>query len=79
MSSLGHGIGCGVVFGIVVVLLGQQFGLFELSSLWGSLTDLLLGALVGGLLFGVIGYQLGRRAAARSAPGVAEPGSAKPS
>lgn len=61
MSAASEGAGAGVVLGIVVVLLGQQFGLLSLSDLEGALVALVVGAVAGALLFGAIGWALGRR------------------
>jgi NhaP-type Na+/H+ or K+/H+ antiporter len=61
MSAGTHGAGCGVVLGLVAVLLAQQFAYLSLSSLDPALEDLVLGAIVGGILGGLIGWALGRR------------------
>lgn len=61
MSATLHGAGCGIVLGLVVVLLAQQLDFLDLSVLLSALEDLILGALVGGVLGGMIGWGLGRR------------------
>jgi membrane protein YqaA with SNARE-associated domain len=61
MSAGSHGAGCGVVLGIVLVLLAQQFAFLSLSVLSTALEDLVIGAVLGGILGGLIGWALGRR------------------
>jgi membrane protein YqaA with SNARE-associated domain len=61
MSAGSHGAGCGVVLGIILVLLAQQFAFLSLSDLVPALEDLILGAVLGGILGGLIGWALGRR------------------
>lgn len=62
MSAASHAAGSGVVIGLVAVLLAQQFGYIELSNFGPSITYLVVGAVVGGILFGLIGWLIGRRA-----------------
>ncbi|HTW40191.1 MAG TPA: hypothetical protein VMF04_04975 [Thermoplasmata archaeon] len=61
MSSTTSGLGAGIVLGIVFVLLAQQFGYLDLNPLSTALVDIVIGAVVGGVLFGIIGWALGRR------------------
>lgn len=61
MSATSHGVASGVVFGIVAVVLGQQFGLYSLSDLATAIEYLVIGVVVGAVVFGVIGMALGRR------------------
>lgn len=61
MSATTQGIAAGVVFGAVVVLLGQQFGFYSLSDLAATLEYLIVGIVLGAVIFGVIGRALGRR------------------
>jgi hypothetical protein len=60
VSATTHGIAAGAVLGLVFVLLAQQFGYISLSDLGGALTYLLLGIVVGAVVFGLIGMALGR-------------------
>ena len=61
MSATTHGIASGIVFGIVAVLLGQQFGLYSLSDLSDALLFLVVGIVISAVIFGLIGMTLGRR------------------
>ncbi len=70
MSATGTGAGCGVVLGIVFVLLAQQFGVLNLSALVPAIEYLVIGAVVGGVLGAAIGWALGRRYL-RTHPGAA--------
>jgi hypothetical protein len=65
MSATGSGAGSGAVLGIVLVLLGQQFAVLNLSSLVPGIEDILVGAVIGGLVGAGIGYALGRRYASK--------------
>jgi hypothetical protein len=67
MSATGSGAAAGVVLGLVLVLLAQQLGFLGLSDLVHAVEYLVIGAVVGGILFGVIGWALGRRYLARHA------------
>jgi ABC-type Fe3+-siderophore transport system permease subunit len=60
VSATTQGAGCGVVLGIVFVLLAQQLAYISLSSLVPSLEYLIIGAVIGGVIFAVIGWALGR-------------------
>ena len=61
ISAAGRGLGCGVVLGIVAVLLAQQFAYLNLSVLVPAVEDLVIAAVIGGVLGGLIGWGLGRR------------------
>jgi uncharacterized protein (DUF2062 family) len=67
VSAMTRGLGCGIVLGLVLVLLGQQFGFFDLSDLTPAIEYLIVGAVVFGILGALIGYGLGRRATRRAA------------
>lgn len=67
MSATSHGAGSGIILGLVLVLLAQQFSYLSLSDLYPSLEALILGAVVGGILGGLIGWALGRRYLSRRA------------
>ncbi|HTZ61411.1 MAG TPA: hypothetical protein VMC82_02040 [Thermoplasmata archaeon] len=71
MSATGSGAGCGVVLGIVLVLLAQQFGLLSLSSLISGIEYLAIAAIIGGVFGAAIGWGLGKHYLSRHpAPGV---------
>ncbi|MHB8352239.1 MAG: hypothetical protein ACYDFT_06105 [Thermoplasmata archaeon] len=61
MSAGTHGAASGLILGIVLVLLAQQFGLLDLSYLVPSIEDLIVGGLVGGVAGGLLGWALGRK------------------
>ncbi len=61
MSATTHGIASGIVFGIVAVVLGQQFGYYSLSDLTSAILYLVIGVVVGAVIFGLVGMALGRR------------------
>ncbi len=61
MSATTHGLSCGVVLGIVFVLLAQQFGFLSLSEITPAAEYLVGGAVVGGIIFGLLGWWLGHR------------------
>lgn len=61
MSATSSGAGAGVVLGIVFVLLAQQFGYLALNAIVMSLEYLIIGAVIGGVLFALIGWALGKR------------------
>jgi hypothetical protein len=71
VSATSAGTGCGVVLGIVFVLLAQQFGLLSLSALIPSIEYILIGAVIAGLVGAVIGYALGLRYASKHPPAAA--------
>jgi len=60
VSATSHGVGCGVVLGIVIVIFLQQVAYLDLSDLVPALEYLVIGAVVGGLLGAGIGWLLGR-------------------
>lgn len=61
MGAGSSGAGSGLVVGICLVFLGQQFGFFDLSSLLLGIVYLVAFAVVFALLFGIVGAWLGRR------------------
>ncbi len=61
MSAGSSGAGCGVVLGIVAVLLAQQFDYLNLSVLAPALEYVIVAAVIGGVVGGIIGWLLGRR------------------
>jgi NhaP-type Na+/H+ or K+/H+ antiporter len=61
MSAASRAAGSGVVLGIIAVLLAQQFGYIELSNIGPTVLYLVVGAIVGGVVFGLLGWILGRR------------------
>jgi ABC-type Fe3+-siderophore transport system permease subunit len=61
VSATSSAAGAGVVLGIVFVLLAQQFGYLALNAIVTSLEYLIIAAVIGGVIFGVIGWGLGRR------------------
>ncbi|HYB79545.1 MAG TPA: hypothetical protein VEG66_07300 [Thermoplasmata archaeon] len=67
MSSATHGAGCGVVLGICLVVLFQQFGYLNLSDIVPTIEYLAIGIVVGGVFGGLIGWALGRSYLARHA------------
>ena len=67
MSAASHGAGCGVVLGIVLVVLFQQLGYLDLSDLVPTLEYLIVGAVIGGIFGGLIGWVLGRSYLSRHA------------
>ncbi len=68
MSAGTSGAGCGLILGLVGVLLAQQFGLLSLSTLIPAIEYLVIGVVVGLVLGGLVGWGLGRRALAGSLP-----------
>ncbi len=65
MSATTSGLAAGIVLGIVGVLLAQQLGFLGLSDLVRALEYLVVAAILGGIVFAVIGWALGRRYLAR--------------
>jgi uncharacterized membrane protein YedE/YeeE len=61
MSATSSGVGCGIVLGVVFVLLAQQFGYLDLNPIVPAIVDIVIGAVIGGIIFGVFGWALGRR------------------
>ena len=62
MSAVSSAASSGVILGIVIVFLLQQFGYLALTALIPSLLYFIVAAILGGVIFGVAA-----RAAARSA------------
>jgi multisubunit Na+/H+ antiporter MnhB subunit len=60
VSATSSGLSCGIVLGIVVVLLLQQFGYLDLTSLSNALVDLIIAMVIGAVLGALIGWVLGR-------------------
>ena len=75
MSAMTRGLGCGIVLGLCLVLLGQQLGFFDLSELTGAIEFLIIGAIVLGILGALVGWGLGRK---YSRPASASPPSGSP-
>lgn len=68
MSATTHGLAAGIVFGIVSVVLGQQFGFYSLSDLVTAIEYLVIGIVIGAVVFALIGMALGRRYLRTHAP-----------
>jgi len=68
VSATGAGAAAGVVLGLVLVLLAQQLGFLGLSDLLPAIEYLVVGAVVGGILFALFGWAMGRRYLARHPP-----------
>jgi hypothetical protein len=68
VSATGAGAAAGVVLGLVLVLLAQQLGFLGLSDLVPAIEYLVVGAVVGGILFALFGWAMGRRYRARHPP-----------
>ncbi len=61
MGAGSSAAGSGVIVGICIVLLAQQLGILDLSSVLTGLIYLIVFAVVFGIFFGIIGSALGRR------------------
>jgi hypothetical protein len=61
MGAGSSAAGSGVVVGLCLVLLTQQFGFLDLSSVGTSILYFLLFAVVFGIVFGLLGMWLGAR------------------
>jgi uncharacterized membrane protein YjjB (DUF3815 family) len=61
MSAASSAGAAGAVIGLVVVLLLQQLGYLIFTTLFVPILDLAIGAVVGAILFGIVGWGLGRR------------------
>jgi cytochrome c biogenesis protein CcdA len=68
LSATGSGAAAGVVLGIVLVLLAQQLGFLGLSDLVHAIEYIVIAAVVGGVLFALFGWAMGRRYLARHPP-----------
>lgn len=65
MSAASRSASSGVVIGIAVVILGQQLSLVDFTQTVGALLEILIGAVVGGVIFGLLGLWIGARARRR--------------
>ena len=61
MGAGGSGAGSGVVIGICLVLLAQEFGFVDLGALVNAIIYLVAFAVVFGVVFGLLGIWLGAR------------------
>ena len=61
MSAGGSAAGSGLVVGLCLAFLGQQFGFFDLSSLVTGLIYLIAFAVVFAVVFGLLGMWIGAR------------------
>jgi positive regulator of sigma E activity len=61
MSAGGSAAGSGLVVGLCLVFLGQQFGFWDLSSLVTGIIYLVVFAVVFAVVFGLFGVWLGAR------------------
>jgi O-antigen/teichoic acid export membrane protein len=68
MSATTSGMITGIILGLVFVLLAQEFGFLSLSGLDAAVEYLVIGAVIGGVVFAVIGWLLGRRYLAKHPP-----------
>lgn len=59
MGAGSSAAGSGVVVGLCLVFLGQQFGLLDLSTLVTGLIYLIVFAVAFGVIFGLLGVWLG--------------------
>lgn len=62
MGGGASGVGSGIILGIAAALIGQQFGDVDLATLTG-VEYLVFFALLGAIVFGLIGRSLGRSTA----------------
>ena len=67
MSAASYAAESGAVAGIVFVLLAQQLGYLALEDLLTGIVYLVIAGVVGGVLFGLLGWWLGRRYLQRQA------------
>jgi NhaP-type Na+/H+ or K+/H+ antiporter len=56
------GAASGAILFLCIVLLGQEFGYIDLSSLVTGILYLVVPAVIGGVIFGILGGVLARRA-----------------
>jgi uncharacterized protein (DUF697 family) len=68
MSATSQGAACGVVLGIASVLLAQQLAYLSLSGLVPAIEYLVIGGVIGGIVFAGIGWALGRRYLSKHPP-----------
>lgn len=61
MSAGGSAAGSGLVVGLCLVFLGQQFGFIDLSSLVTGILFLVVFAVIFAVVFGLLGVWLGAR------------------
>lgn len=61
MSATTHGLGCGLVLGIVFVLLAQQLAYLDLSALVPAVEYIVIAAVIGAVFGALVGWALGRR------------------
>ncbi|MGA7924297.1 MAG: hypothetical protein WCA77_10020 [Thermoplasmata archaeon] len=76
MSAATRAASSGVVIGIVVVILGQQLGWIDFTQTIGASLQILIGAVVGGVVFGLLGVWIGARARRRQEREAAAAGAA---
>lgn len=62
MSEASSAATSGVVLGIVLVFLLQQFGVISLTSLFTSILYFAIAAVIGGVMFGAAAVAAGRGA-----------------
>ncbi|HLY76456.1 MAG TPA: hypothetical protein VKT21_01065 [Thermoplasmata archaeon] len=61
MGAGSSAAGSGLIVGLCLVFLGQQFGFFDLSSLVTGIVYLVAFAVIFAILFGLVGVGLGAR------------------
>jgi hypothetical protein len=70
MGAGSSGAGSGLVVGLCLVFLGQQFGFFDLSNLVTGIIYLVAFAIVFAIVFGLAGVWLGARYLRKHAAGL---------
>ncbi|MGC2288864.1 MAG: hypothetical protein WA688_03295 [Thermoplasmata archaeon] len=70
MGAGSSAAGSGLVVGLCLVFLGQQFGFFDLSSLVIGIIYLVAFAVVFAVVFGLVGVWLGARYLRKHAAGL---------
>jgi hypothetical protein len=70
MGAGSSAAGSGLVVGLCLVFLGQQFGFFDLSSLVTGVIYLVAFAIVFAIVFGLVGVWLGARYLRKHAAGL---------
>jgi hypothetical protein len=68
VSAATSAAGDGVVFGLAVAFLGQEFGYINQGPLLFGLGSILGSALLFGIVFGIVGAVIGRSYARRHPP-----------